>query len=347
MGKCIDCFDNCTQGIQTDKCVKYTGPDVPLLGICNGDSLYQVEAIIIESLSGVLDGSDITLSDVTLDCQFLITFFNGKEQTLSNLIQALLDRVCYQDENITAINEIIFAPISIDASCLSLGTSPTRDEVLQAVATKVCEVSTQITTISDDYVKESELCDKVNACITASSQYNSRMVPYIAYPYHGPLSNFDAGGIGLSANGFEKIYLCNGQSVGTFLTPDYRGRSPIGLNLNVPGGALDSSVDPSLAANSGYAISLGQKKGAFTDTLTVSQIPSHTHSVNDPGHSHLYQRGQMQSHPGGNNVNRPQLFETVSTSASTTGITLGSTGSSQSHNTTHPVMGCNFIMYIP
>lgn len=277
---CIDCFDNCTNGIQTDKCVKYTGPDIPLLGICNGDSLFKVEEILIENLIGVLDGSGITLSDVTLDCAFVTNLLGTGEKTLENLIQVLLDGECSLKTSVDALNAVVFAPLAINGPCLGLGANPTRDQVLQALATKLCSVNTSVDAILADYVKDSELCTKVTACITASAQYNSRMVPYVAYPYHGSLSNFDAAGVGLSANGFDKVYICNGQTAGVFLVPDYRGRSPIGSNVGIPGGALDSNVDPSLPANAGYNLTVGIKKRyvyrhSNCPTTSIAQSLSH------------------------------------------------------------------------
>ena len=57
---CKDCFNGCVE-TTSDKCVKYTGPDVPELGIETGDSLAVVEAAIIENLISVLDGTGIIL----------------------------------------------------------------------------------------------------------------------------------------------------------------------------------------------------------------------------------------------------------------------------------------------
>ena len=55
---CSNCYNGCTE-ITSDKCVKYTGVDVPVLGIKNGDSLSYVEQSIIGFLSSTLDGTGI------------------------------------------------------------------------------------------------------------------------------------------------------------------------------------------------------------------------------------------------------------------------------------------------
>jgi hypothetical protein len=141
--------------------------------------------------------------------------------------------------------------------------------------------------VATNYVKKSELCALVAACTPAPVvQYKDRMVPYTVVEYYGSLSNFDGSGIGIPANGFEDIYLCNGANG----TPDKRGRIPVGAIQAVPGGgALNPAVDPSIAGNPNYA--LNTTTGANTITLTSAQMPSHTHAaattVVDPGHNHL------------------------------------------------------------
>lgn len=349
MANCTDCLKNCGDSLTTDKCVLYTGPDVELLGICNGDSLYEWEAIVIEKLLGIVDGTSITLSDVTLDCALVTTLLDGGEKTVANLIQVLLTAACDTKEELDALYAQVNASFSISGACLTLPSSPTRDQVLQALATKLCSVSTSVDTISADYVKASELCSLVESCISggASGQEYLKMPKYMALPYHGPLSVFDAAGKGISASGYDKVYLCVGQTVGTFTLPDYRGRSPIGANTSTPGGALDSAVDPSLSANAGYSIVPGTKQGAYTHTLSVAENAAHTHAVTDPGHTHNYVRPSSSSHPSGNNTTAIRDSITDATTSSVTGITLASAGGSQPHNNVQPSIGCSFVMYVP
>ncbi len=52
MSECNNCFNNCVE-IVSDKCVKYTGEDIPLLGIEKGDTLAQVIERIAEFLSNL------------------------------------------------------------------------------------------------------------------------------------------------------------------------------------------------------------------------------------------------------------------------------------------------------
>jgi microcystin-dependent protein len=352
MAGCVDCLKNCGDSLTRDRCVKYTGAAIPLLGICTGDSIFEVDEIIINQLLTIIDGTGITLEDVTLDCPLVEDLLDGEDKTLPNLIQVLLSAACSTQSSLDALIAQVNASFSISGGCLTLPSNPTRDQVLQAIVVKLCSVSTSITTVSDDYVKASELCDLVTACIAVPPpsgviQENVKMSKYIAYPYHGPLTVFDAAGTGISAMGYEKVYLCVGQTVGTFTLPDYRGRSPIGANTSVPGGSLDSAVNPALPANAGYSITAGTKKGEYTHMLIVAESASHNHAVTDPGHFHNYFKGNVSSHPSGNATNAERDQVTAATTTSTTGITIASSGGDQPHNTAHPVLGCNFILYIP
>lgn len=345
---CVDCFRNCDP-IVSDRCVPYTGPDIACLGICTDDTLYQVEAAIAEKLCSALDGTGIDLSDVDVTCSFLTDILGNSDPTLVNLMQTLVTASCTLKELIDAINLQINATYTFDTKCLT-GTLTNRDEILQAVITKLCDDSDRIALIEADYVKNSDLCTLVQACLsgggggTSSTQFKLRMVPYAPIPYVGPLSNFDNTGAGLSAFNFEDVYLMNGLNG----TQDWRGRSPIGAVSNVPGGTLDSAVDPTLPANAGLNYSLNQKVGASSVVLATTQMPAHTHQVNDPGHKHT-----VQEYAGVNNSS-PHIYSPTTssgggtnTSSSVTGISIQTAGSSQAHTNLQPSIACYYIIYIP
>ena len=346
MSTCTDCLDNCGGVISTDKCIKYTGPEIPLLGICTGDSLFEYEAAVVAQLEKLVDGSDIIISDLDLTCNIVRdTLGAGTEPTLFNLIQALITIDCSYYNNIQNLNAVVFANFNFNLACLTgLTGSSTRDEILQAVITKLCSVNTRVTAIESDYVKATELCAKVSTCLAEniSTQYNSRMVPGVVYPYQGSLSNFDNTGKGLSSAGFDKVYLCNGLNG----TKDWRGRSPIGAVNNVPGGTLDAAVDPSLITNAGTNYNLHQKVGTSNVTLTTLQIPSHTHGINDPGHTHQITGyvggGTSQFSAGTGNF----WFHNPDTEVSTTGILLNPAGGGQPHTNVQPSIACYYIIYL-
>jgi len=341
---CDTCLQNCDPLI-TDKCVKYTGPDIPLLGICKGDSLFEVEAILIEKLTALADGSGIALPDITLDCLFVSNLLGSRTKTIENLVQALLTGECNLDARITALAAQVNTPFSFNTTCLT-GNLSTRDLILQAVINLLCDVNTRLATVETNYVKQSDLCTQVAACIatSASTQWKDRMVPYAPIPYIGPLSNFDNTGKGIVAAGFDKVYLMNGLNT----TTDWRGRSPIGAITNVPGAALDNDVNPALPANAAYNIALGQKLGKSNQTISILQVPPHVHTINDRGHIHKYKL----SGATGAGV---QALGGVTGSSSAQGdterqftdISLNSAGGGQPLNNVQPSVGCYFIVYIP
>lgn len=337
---CPDCLQNCDPRI-TDRCTEVT-QDIPLLGIENGDTLFEFETKLVELLETLVDGTGTTLSELTLDCDLITNLLGNQDKTVANLIQVLVQANCELQASVTELQEIIDTTFSFNTSCLT-GELSTRDQILQAVILKTCNVDSRVTAIEADYVKASELCDQVSLCLanSASTQYNARMVPGIVYPYIGSLSNFDNTGKGFAAMGFDKIYLVNGLNG----TRDWRGRSPIGAIANVPGGTLDSAVDPTLSANAGLNYALHQKVGASSVTLTVQQIPGHTHGVNDPGHTHLYTSADGASGTNGSGV----IFKTPNsvTSTSLTGITIASTGGNLPHINIQPSIGSYYITYIP
>jgi microcystin-dependent protein len=200
------------------------------------------------------------------------------------------------------------------------------------------------------------------------------MVPYVAYEYYGPLTNFVGTGMGIPANGFYKVYLCNGLNG----TPDKRGRVAVGAIASVPGGPLDAAVNPANAGNPNYA--LYNKSGANTVTLIASQIPSHTHAASVsatgtvPNHTHIVMGGggpESGSVPNatqvisnetsqGGNASYKMLPANVQshnsgiTSASgagsvslTVAVTNANTGGGSSHPNIQPVIAAYYIMYIP
>lgn len=67
--------------------------------------------------------------------------------------------------------------------------------------------------------------------------------------------------------------------VGMFRVPDLRGVSPIGMDA-MPGGTRANRVTRAVS------ITLAGRTGEEYHTITVSEMPSHGHAMNDPGHGH-------------------------------------------------------------
>lgn len=108
----------------------------------------------------------------------------------------------------------------------------------------------------------------------------------------------------------------------TFCVPNYNGRSPLGMSNDYP---------------------IGQEGGEDKVTLTVSEIPSHTHGVNavsstgtsaDP-------TGRLLSNTSG--LDKEYSNDTADTTMD--GGMIANTGGGESHNNMHPYLSINFVIY--
>jgi microcystin-dependent protein len=387
---CESCYNGCVETV-SDQCVRYTGLSSEELGITSGDNLQMVIEDLIDKLVPLLvgEGDQITLTSA-IRCAiingYLPTPTVANQWTSEQIFQALVQVVCDLQAQIDAIDaEITTLNADYTISCLT-GVTASSDThaIVQAIINKLCTTVADLAALELDvatnYVKLADLDALIAAYIASSSgggstQQYLKMVPYVAYEYYGPITNFDGSGIGIPANGFFKVYLCNGLNG----TPDKRGRVTVGAIQNVPGGPLDAAVNPANAGNPNYA--LYNTSGANTVTLITSQIPVHTHnatvvasgSVGD--HTHIIMGGNGPGSPGiaptalqvlasFNNdggdlgyATKPavsQVHNSGITSASGAGpvslsvaVSNSDAGSGGAHQNIQPVIASYYIMYIP
>jgi len=377
---CSNCYNGCTE-IVSDKCVRYTGLDVPALGIQNGDSLNFVEVSLIEFLTSTLNGVGIKpIVDPLIVCNLVQQYLpDCGEFTLNDYITALIKAACDLQVQVDLIAaDLLALNADYDVDCLTGVTSSSDTHaVLQAVITKLCDIDVDLAALALDvdtnYVKLADLNSLIAAYIASttvsSTKHFTKMVPYTVVEYYGSLTgNFDVTGAGIVGTDWEKIYLCNGLNG----TPDKRGRVGVGAIVGVGGGPMNPVVDPATPTNPNYA--LNGTAGANTVTLNTSQIPAHTHvaSVTDPGHRHLiladdnaaaipFTSGPTSTAPASPYVDLSGNFSyrmgtsaladaTIGRSSSTvTGVTVtnANAGSGGAHSNIQPVLACYYIMYIP
>lgn len=375
---CSNCYNGCTE-ITSDKCVKYTGVDVPVLGIKNGDSLSYVEQALITFLSSTLDGTGIIPviqpSDV---CPSVDKHLPDCDPiSLNNWLTALLKALCALEDTVAEIPSAN-PEVAYDIDCLSVSDATSTIDVLQAVIYKVCAVAQQltdfITYVDATYVKISDINTYIqNYLDTQPSEQliSNRMVPFSIVAAAGGaafLSNFDASGSGIG--NWANIYLCNGNNG----TPDLRGRALIGTNDgSMGGGALDSAVDPAVSGNPSYG--LGSVHGSNSVVLSTGQLPAHSHAntaastITPESHSHL----SVGAESAGTSLNANDPIEPsfstggnfgyglkcstngegvtgktneVTLSVDTT-ITNSLTGGGNGHQNYQPGRGVYYIIYIP
>lgn len=113
----------------------------------------------------------------------------------------------------------------------------------------------------------------------------------------------------------------------TFNLPNFKGRVPVG-------------VDSSQAE----FISLGTTVGTKTHTLTTAEMPTHSHTITDLGHSHSVNATNGVGTIASGLLNSIGTLIGFFTSSSTTGITINNEGSNQPHNNLQPSLCINIII---
>ena len=135
-----------------------------------------------------------------------------------------------------------------------------------------------------------------------------------------------------------------GDGTTTFNLPDKRGRVSAALD---PSGTVLTGA----TITTGGANSLGGAGGEQQHILQTTEIPAHSHGVNDLGHSHgvntpnlwLQDNGSGSQHQGtvgGSDYNN------ITISSATTGITIQNAGGGGAHNNVQPTIMCNYIMRV-
>ncbi|WP_407122351.1 phage tail protein [Bradyrhizobium sp. STM 3561] len=127
--------------------------------------------------------------------------------------------------------------------------------------------------------------------------------------------------------------------------PDMRGRVPAGVDV-----MNGSAAGRLTAAVSGFGDALGGTGGAQSVTLTSAQMPSHAHSVTDPGHAHSFNNNPVVTGTNsiqttsGNTYIVPGSPQTSTIVANVTGISIQSTGGGGAHNNVQPTIVLNYII---
>lgn len=88
---------------------------------------------------------------------------------------------------------------------------------------------------------------------------------------------------------------------------------------------------------SDQSFTAGTSGGESNHTLSSNEMPSHTHSITDPGHTHTYSWGTGTATGSGTTFMLPAGFNNnQATSSNTTGVTANNTGGGASHNNLQP-----------
>lgn len=372
---CKNCYNGCVE-ITSDQCIRYTGINIPLLGISNGDTLASVESSIITYLLSTLNGTgispQISSSIICNTIKQYLPCINCTSFNLNDILQAIIKAICSLQEQIDDLNSSVNTiEASYTLNCLTGDVSPTAGThaVLQSLINFTCLLSTSLEelaiNLSTNYVSIANINSYIENYInenTNTNLINSKMVPFCPIPYIGSLSNFDLTGAGIG--NWTKVYLCNGQNG----TPDYRGRILVGTT-SMGTTPFNPIVDPAISGNPTYNIN--SVAGANQVTLNVNQMPSHTHVANATGsasdHFHYTVKdGANATLSALNAIDKGATYggntsytlagtegdaDLGKTSTSSITITVGVTndpiGGGQAHSNIPPVQATHYIIYIP
>ena len=373
---CTNCFNGCE--IVSDRCVKYSGIDIPELGIQTGDTLSHVEQSITTYLVSVLNGSGvkIDISSVTV-CntvqKYLPVCSACTDVSIVDIATALIKAACdlqgQIDNVVTDINTINNTLTELNSTyskvCLT-GTIDVNDthSVLQAVIDNFCRLafSLPVTYVSFDNVDDviQTYLDNNNA---GSNLISNRMVPYAVVEYYGLLTGPNTPNFGATGNGtgdWDRIFLCNGLNG----TPDKRGVVGVGItDGTMLGGTMPSKTNPIPGGfNPNYELN-NIIHGDNAVQLVKNEMPSHSHTgstavtlISPNPHTHAITPGATQSGQNigtsgsgaqaSSGVNNTLTAASTSLTAATT-LTIVPEGQNLPHANNQPALGCYYIQYRP
>jgi len=174
----------------------------------------------------------------------------------------------------------------------------------------------------------------ISASLLSSPSALAQVTPYLGQimivPYNfAPTGWLMCDGQILSISQYTALFSLLGTTYGgdgttTFALPDLRGRVPIGMGQ---GPGLSSYVE-------------GETGGEETVTLTLSQIPAHTHVPQ--GSTTVPNTGS----PAGANWAMPRvlLYSSGSPNVAMSSAALGSTGGNQPHDNMKPYLVMTYII---
>ena len=290
--------------------VKYTGPAITALGICTGDTLKEVEAVVLQKLidysTGVgisLPNIDLTTCDAFSSC---ITCCNNQCRDLPCLLDCYKTAICSLFDEVDSLSTSISALLNgpYDPACIpGLSVNPTLAQIIQkwlvdyctlkdtveTLSTTVSTLSTNLPTTIGNFLLNAITTCTGNQTIEKFGSGASAVIQFKGFtpiggimPYAGTISGkVDSTGLGLTNTDLCGWALCNGNNG----TVDMREQVPVGVGA----GAMGGGTLPSNASGANYSLNALVGKASVQLTSDESGTSAHTHTVTDNGHAHLFE----------------------------------------------------------
>lgn len=190
-----------------------------------------------------------------------------------------------------------------------------------------------------------DLANTVAPAITGGGQPIGSMIGWVLNTNPSDTNWLICDGKAISRATYATLFALVGTTWGagdgstTFNLPDFRGRVPLGgNNASLPN-----------AKNASYATrNLAATGGEETHVLVTNELPTHTHTLTDPGHFHASNSGSFQTSTAGSDAGTTGTnYRTeANTASATTGITIANTGADAAHENMPPFLVINFIMKV-
>lgn len=280
-----------------DTGVQYTGPAIAALGICTGDYLSEVDAVILQKLidysTGVgisITSIDLTTCDAFADCLDCC----GTCTDLPCLLNCYKNTICFIFDDVEELKADVAALLDgpYDTGCLTnLATNPTLNQIIQRLILQFCELSaayntlqTQVNGITANLSTNigNFLGNAIGSCQGTTVLNKTGTGATTAFSLKGfvpigtiimagsnlNLADFDGSGLGRSGTSACGWAICNGNHG----TDNMSGLFPIGTGMGP-------------AVITGAVFPFNTTGGTYAETLNSLQVPATALSITDT-HTH-------------------------------------------------------------
>jgi len=327
-------YGGCPDSSRTSShCVTWQGETYENLGICTGDTLTEVGETILQKIEQFAQGQGIKVQDLTADCEQLNKELQNTDKTLYSVLKLILNKQCSFDEAVAALQAGIDSlNYNLDYSGVGC-TTQSRQQSEQCLIDTVAELKQQVEDLyaqlgvvasnangfssTVNNIVSQTLANRITSCnagIQVSGSGENVALNFVGIVPPGgylwgefDITKFDNTGMGTGI--YCGYALANGRN-GTI---DMRNRIP-SMAANIQG---VPRVFDDLTA-------IGQVRGADYKLINANQLPSHEHTVIDPGHTHtMVHRGATKmvgKNAGSGEAATDVVSTTSNTNAATTGI---------------------------